>query len=454
MVKSAAQIRRMEQRAVARGEEFIYTPPEPKPDAATGEVSTKEQSTNESPETSKILEIGRKLKKELQEIEDNAELKAKDRRSMKRKAEVIASEEAGMTASELVEFCEKNATNAPNTTDNAKTAMLEKVVKKLQAEVKKIEESEELKAKDRRSAKNKAKAIASEESGMPAAELLEWYAQHIKSNPGKEKKNEKRKHDPYVAFVGQLSYETTKDELFQHIQTQLKDEFKIKQSTLSIRMLTDEKTKKSRGMAFVEVHDDPEILYGLLKLHQTFLKGRRINIERSAGGKKNNESRKSKINQFRKEQKEYFDEVVDNILNEYKKTGELREDELDAGVIALCKRHAGPIVRAAVSKYIEGSGRDMDNPSAYLSFLITKFAEEGLYEEKEGEKREKHNQKPKRKHDEKRGGENEASGRASKQFKSSSKFSKSGIDMSLSQSKGDVTKIFPSAGRGRGRGYM
>jgi hypothetical protein len=65
-------------------------------------------------------------------------LKAKDRRSWKRKAEVMASEEAGMTASELVEFCEKNATNAPNTTDNAKTAMLEKVVKKLQAEVKKL----------------------------------------------------------------------------------------------------------------------------------------------------------------------------------------------------------------------------------------------------------------------------------------------------------------------------
>jgi hypothetical protein len=157
----------------------------------------------------------------------------------------------------------------------------------------------------------------------------------------------------------------------------------------------------------------------ILKLHQTFLKGRRINIERSTGGKRNNESRKLKINQFRKEQKEYFDEVVDNILNEYKKTGELREDELDAGVVALCKRHAGPIVRAAVSKHIEGSGRDMDNPSAYLSFLITKFAVEDLYEEKEGEKREKHNQKPKRKHDEKRGGENEASSCASKQFKSS-----------------------------------
>jgi hypothetical protein len=26
-------------------------------------------------------------------------------------------------------------------------------------------------------------------------------------------------------------------------------------------MLTDEKTKKARGMAFVEVHDDPEILH-------------------------------------------------------------------------------------------------------------------------------------------------------------------------------------------------
>ena len=144
-------------------------------------------------------------------------------------------------------------------------------------------------------------------------------------------------------------------------------------------------------MAFCQV-DTPELLYALLKLHQTHLNGRRINIERSSGGGK--EKRKEKVTQFRKQQEDYFGQVVDSIFGEYRATGELREDELDAGVLALAKRHAGPIVRAAVAKYIEGGGREMDNPSAYLTYLLTKFAEEGLYDE-ETRNQTRHSGKPK-----------------------------------------------------------
>jgi hypothetical protein len=209
-------------------------------------------------------------------------------------------------------------------------------------------------------------------------------------------------------------------------------------------------------MAFVEV-EDPELLYGLLKLHQTFLKGRRVNIERSAGGKKNSDTRKAKLAQFRKEQDEYFAEVVDKILKEYKDTGELRDGEFDDGVIALCKRHAGPVVRAAVAEYMEKGGRDMDNPSAYLSFLITKFATEGIREDKDENATKT---RPKRK----AGGDlssspSKPSGpRANKRPKEPSVFKRGGVDMSMSDKlsgdRSNLTKVFSSARRGRGRGYM
>ena len=438
--KSNAQIRRMQKRAAERGEVYEYTAPGPEAE----KIPQKEASTEDS-EKIRLLDIATKLKKDLQEIEDNAELKSKDRRSAKRKAEAIAATESGMPADELLAWYGKNFTsNVQEKPVDPRNIKLEAAAIKLQKELKEIEDNQELKSKDRRSAKRKAEAIASEEAGMSAAELLAWHEKYLRSQPGKKTTKEKRRHDPYIAFVGQLGYETTQDQLYEHIKAQLEGEFKVKKDGVKIRMLTDAKTKKSRGMAFVEV-EDPELLYALLKLHQTFLDGRRINVERSAGGKKNSEARKSKISQYRKEQDEYFGEVVENILSEYKKTGELRDDELDEGVVALCKRHAGPVVRAAVSKYIEGSGRDMDNPSAYLTYLLTKFATEGIYDDKEGEK---HSGKPK-----KRKPRDESN--SLKRLKSNSLFQNSGVDMSISEGgSGSIPKIFPSARRGRGRGYM
>ena len=109
---------------------------------------------------------------------------------------------------------------------------------------------------------------------------------------------------------------------------------------------------------------------------------------------------------------------MESILGEYKETGELREDELDDGVVALCKRHSGPVVRAAVAKYIEGSGRDMDNPSAYLTYLITKFSREGVYDD---DNKNQHSQKPKRK-------QQEDTSFSSKRFRDWEKYEKFNFD--------------------------
>lgn len=467
--KSQAQLRRLQERAAARGEAYVPPPVEeetrdeenassdrndpPKEEGQSGDDDHKKDQ--------QWLETAQRLEKELKEIDESADLPSKARRSAKRKAEAVAGEDVGVPASELMEWYEKhqksqqtkkqNSTTKPPVKDE-ETSKREAIADKLKKELEGIDGNEEIKAKDRRSAKRKAEAIAAEEAGMPAQELLDWYETFLKSQPGKAPVTNKKNHDPYIAFVGQLSYETTQDELFQHIQEQLKNDFKVKKKDVKIRILTDSKTKKSRGMAFIEV-EDPELLYGLLKLHQTFLNGRRVNIERSAGGKKNSETRKTKLSQYRKEQEAYFAEVVDSIMKEYRDTGELREGELDEGVIALCKRHAGPVVRAAVAEYMEKGGRDMDNPSAYLTFLVTKFATEGIREDKEESNTatKKKMSQPKRK-----GGNGGSSGGDKKRFKQSSEFVQAGVDMSMSNSKGgnNLTRVFPSARRGRGRGYM
>jgi RNA recognition motif-containing protein len=263
--------------------------------------------------------------------------------------------------------------------------------KKLLSEIKRIEDDANLKAKERRSAKRKAEAIAQEESGCPSEQLLEWYIQQGESDICQEDKSKKgntdvndksiklkgKKSIPYILFIGQLSYQTSKEELFNHIKKELGKEYNVSTDTVRIRLLTDPKTKKSRGMAFLET-GDPDLMYACLKLHHTYVGDRRINVERSSGGRKVSDTRVAKLKHYREQQEKYFSEVVTRLINGYIKSGEMREGELDEGAISLCKRHSLTTVEATLSRYLELGGRNMDNPSAYFAHLIGKIATEGL----------------------------------------------------------------------------
>ena len=406
---------------------------------------------------------------------------------------------------------ENKASGEPSTGSVADTPLPVETIKlqaflQYQADLKLLNSDTELKARERRSGKRKADAIAIESSGSATIEeLLQWYetfgkqyeaevemkkrSEETNSNDKKQKPKSsnstdvtKKKPIPYILFIGQLSYDTTKEELFQHIQKQLVEEHKVTDQNVQIRMLQDIKTKKSRGMAFVEIKsDDPEFMYSCLKLHRTFLKGRRINVERSAGG--GAQTRANKIKQHRIEQEQYIDTTVNAMLEEYYTRGEIqRQGELDDGVIQLCKRHSTTVVQAALERYVESNGREMDNSSAYLSFLLTKLAEEGIYNNRQDKnandkstkgntgqplKRalspsgKSHTPDAKRtktsssRHDSNYSNKNEA-------WKGSSEFAKQGIDMSASTGSGGppsdrekaerLRKVFPTLGRGRGRG--
>jgi RNA recognition motif-containing protein len=428
--KSASQLKRLEKRAKARGEIYISQPPAQSPSIA---IDITDRDCAASSSTNPIID--RSADKPIRESEIH-----------------------------------------PSSSNSSDAAKLRAYVQ-LQKDLTSLEGNAELKAKERRSTKRKAEAIALELCDFATVdELNQWYEkvgidlekqQQLQSSKsvGLEKQfSGKRKTIPYILFIGQLSYDTTKDDLFQHIKENLEKEHAVTESNIKIRLLQDINTKKSRGMAFVEVlSHDPELMYACLKLHRTHLKGRRINVERSAGG--GVQTRKMKIQRHRAEQEEFIDGTVKSMLQEYYDRGEIQQiGELDEGVIQLCKRHSTTVVQASLERYVESNGRDMDNPSAYLSFLLTKLAEEGIFNNREtsekisrvNTKRTKSMLKSKTSFKDQEQSAARKKRRPDPNVFKDSEFAKQGVDMTLSDGKAKLKNIFPSLsrGRGRGRGYM
>ncbi len=514
--KSAAQIRRMQKRALKRGEEYVAPEKEEVDEQGSGD-------NNNSEHAKYVYDAAQKLKEALDQLEENSDnLNSKERRSAKRKAEAIALEEANKchgddddendndkrfsSVDDLLQwyeenkqkFQQKNKQKGNADADDDRISKEDRIkfnaMSKYQATMKDLEQNrEELNSKDRRSAKRKAEAIACEESSMDDIEkLLIWYEQNkgmLKSSEssskkrkanddGEESSKKSKKSNPYILFIGQIPYDTTSDELLQHFQKYMGKEL-IQQDAITIRIPNDEKAKgkklkkvtpnpdgedfvsyvsKNKGYAFCEFQD-PEVMYECLKLHHTPLDGRRINVLRSAGGGK--AARTETHKQRKKEQDEYISAVVDKIIEEHVNNGSLKEGELDEGAMLLCKRRSAAVVEMALSHYIEQkveresqSERPLDNPSAFFSSIICRVTDEGgLFETKKKDK-----------------GSNGSSGSGNKNQKKkstqenkfrardSSVFTQSGVDMSISEKSGmdgdnKMSQLFPSSrGRGRGRG--
>lgn len=469
--KSASQIRRMQERATARGED--YTPPAPPPP---------EPGATDA----KILQAAEQLRKNLEAIRADDNLNSKERRSEKRKAEAIATEDSGVPVADLLSVLEdkqkhkQQPTNSNNNKgkDDGKLNIAKTLKKTLDA----LKADEDLNSKERRAAKRKAEAVATENAGgVPAEELLSLLEKQQPAAAASKKDDNqkpvtKKRHVPYVLFVGQISFTTTKDMLFTHFQQELGAEL-VTEASLTIRLLTDpQKQHRSRGMAFVET-DTPELLYECLRMHHTHLDGRRINVERSAGGGKQSARRTEKLAAYRKEQDDLLSSTVDKILQTYRDAGDLEPDELDDGVVSLCKRHSAATVEAALAQYVKARtdrhGGSMDNPSAYLTHMITRVSVEGpatWSDDEEEEQGGKSNNNKRGSNSKDRDGPPRT-----KKAKSTNdgagpqhRFSMEGIDMSVSQKKkdgsdnnnnnaGGLSRIFPSMTRGRGRagrGYM
>ncbi|KAI0080337.1 hypothetical protein K474DRAFT_1590038 [Panus rudis PR-1116 ss-1] len=102
----------------------------------------------------------------------------------------------------------------------------------------------------------------------------------------------------YILFVGNLKYTTTREAVQQH--------FASCDPPPTVRLMapkpsaTPKPTVKSKGFAFLEFENKAG-LQQALKLHQSELDGRKINVELTAGGGGKSESRVAKLKERNKE---------------------------------------------------------------------------------------------------------------------------------------------------------
>ncbi|KAJ1830350.1 hypothetical protein LPJ63_004986 [Coemansia sp. RSA 2711] len=110
----------------------------------------------------------------------------------------------------------------------------------------------------------------------------------------KKPKFERRTNDAgsairFIAFVGNLPYKTTGDELRVFLKAA---------NPTSVRLMTDKQTGNSRGFAFVEFASSADMRRAL-KFHHQQLGTKKINVELTAGGGGNSAKRKEKLDKRR-----------------------------------------------------------------------------------------------------------------------------------------------------------
>ena len=148
---------------------------------------------------------------------------------------------------------------------------------------------------------------------------------------------------------------------------------------MKVRLLTDAKTKRSRGMAFVEC-ETAEALYACVACHHAHLDGRRVNVEKSAGGGK--ATKKDKLKRHRERQDAKIEESVERVIGEFVSQGRIEERVFDEGVRKLLQRRSGRVANMALEEFASLEGREaFDNPAAYLTKIVCRIsAEENPFE--------------------------------------------------------------------------
>ena len=130
---------------------------------------------------------------------------------------------------------------------------------------------------------------------------------------------------PYVVFIGQLSFDTTVEQIEAHLRRNGIE------GDMRVRILTDKETGMSKGTAFAVLEGARE-LHKCIALHHSLLNGRRINIEKSCGGS-NKDSRLARIKEKREEQDNTVRATIDRIMTEYEEKGIISIINLEDRVI-------------------------------------------------------------------------------------------------------------------------
>ncbi|CAH0488003.1 unnamed protein product [Peronospora farinosa] len=191
----------------------------------------------------------------------------------------------------------------------------------------------------------------------------------------KEKKRKKQKKDEdndvhksihLTLFVGQLPFRATEGMIRKHF---------AEAGDIKLRMLTDKKTKKFKGTAFIEVKDS-KALGAALSRHHTLLQGRRINVELTAsGGGNKSENRRNKIDLLRKKQssvqvtktKALIQKHIDG--PEYK----LKQEDVDDRMIDFLSWFDYETAKNALDEYNRCVSDRVNNRKAFFMGILKRF---------------------------------------------------------------------------------
>eukprot|EP00299_Pterocystis_sp_00344_P008903 c3566_g1_i1.p1 GENE.c3566_g1_i1~~c3566_g1_i1.p1 ORF type:complete len:372 (+),score=121.27 c3566_g1_i1:29-1144(+) len=178
--------------------------------------------------------------------------------------------------------------------------------------------------------------------------------------------------DPNRLFVGQLSFKTTKEAVEEHFRKT------VGNAEIKVRLLTDKKTKKSRGMAFVEF-GDVSVLQTAIGLHHSMLDGRRINVERTCGGGGTSHKRIRNLTSLRNATVKQTKKALLENITEMVKANQLGKDDIDAHALTeLCKLDL-TTARKALKQYATvAAKKDNTDRRAYLIGLVQKLQKEEI----------------------------------------------------------------------------
>ncbi|GMF61635.1 unnamed protein product [Phytophthora fragariaefolia] len=224
-------------------------------------------------------------------------------------------------------------------------------------------DDQKLNAQQRRLLKRQAKRKA---EGVEETKPPEKKKQKTKKKGNKEDENQKSIH--LTLFVGQLPFRATEESIRKHF---------AEAGEIKLRMLTDKKTKKFKGTAFIEVKDS-KALGAALSRHHTLLQGRRINVEMTAsGGGNKSENRRNKIDQHRKKQSDMQVEKTKALIQkhidgrEYK----LQKDDVDDRMIDFLSWFDYETAKKALEEYNRCVSDRVNNRKAFFMGILKRFRE-------------------------------------------------------------------------------
>mmetsp|Transcript_8414 Transcript_8414/g.19606 ORF Transcript_8414/g.19606 Transcript_8414/m.19606 type:complete len:298 (-) Transcript_8414:253-1146(-) len=175
-----------------------------------------------------------------------------------------------------------------------------------------------------------------------------------------------------LVFIGQLPYSVTSDQIKEHFQRH--GVYDIK----SLRLLTNKKTGRSRGMAFMELGNSKQLVLAL-RAHHSKMFGRMINVERTCGGGGNNDRRKEKLQHLREMQNVKVNKEVRAKVEELLAANPgsaVTVQDFDDRAIETLGTFPRDAMESIVTEFM-GADRleDVENRSAWLMGIIKKYRE-------------------------------------------------------------------------------